>query len=195
MGGVYKTAKNTKGALSQNGKGADGGRNAGEQYAERKTTTTVDAANNEVCWNATSPYEKSVGAVGDSTTGGRKAQDGACEYSVAPMDTSKRSSKGDSCIACDIDGNAGRDDKDNNRQRNQEQRSHGFWTEGMDSHRQNEQHMGNSVPKGTQRAKRQTVSGRGVDLLRSGTSVLGRIGRAENKTKGRKREDGEGDGM
>ena len=111
------------------------------------------------------------------------------------MDNGRRGSKGDADIACDPYGNARRAEKDEDRQRNQEQRSHGFLTESMDSSRQNERHMGDNVLKRTQRAKRQTVSGRGANLLRSGTSVPGRIGRGENETKGRKREDGEGDGM
>ena len=73
---------------------------------------------------------------------------------MAPVDNGRRGSKGDAHIAGDTDGNARQDEKDEDRKRNHEPRSHGFWTESMDLGRQNEQHMGESVPNKTHRAKR-----------------------------------------
>ena len=65
----------------------------------------------------------------------------------------------------------------------------------MDLVRHDDHHMGYIVPEGAQRAKYQAVSHGGADLLRSRTDVLDRIGRAEDKIKGRKTEVSEGDGM
>ena len=55
--------------------------------------------------------------------------------------------------------------------------------------------MGNGVPEGAKRHKRETVSRGGADVFRSGLIMLGRIGRTYDKTKGRKRDISEGHGM
>ena len=55
--------------------------------------------------------------------------------------------------------------------------------------------MGYSIPEGTQRSKRQTVSGGGTNIFRSGAVMFGRIGRTNDKAEGGKREVGKGDGM
>ena len=55
--------------------------------------------------------------------------------------------------------------------------------------------MGNGVPEGAQRLKRETVSRGGANVFRSGAIMFCRIGRSDDKTKGRKRDISEGDGM
>jgi len=55
--------------------------------------------------------------------------------------------------------------------------------------------MGNGVPEGAQRLKRETVSRGGGDVFRSGAIMFGRIGRTDDKTKGKKRDISEGDGI
>ena len=105
-GGNYRTARDARGALSQNGKGAYDGGNAEELSVEREETRANDAADDEVCRHASSAHKKSVGAAGGSVTRGRTAKDSASEYSVAHVDGSKRGSKRGADIAGDIDGDA-----------------------------------------------------------------------------------------
>jgi hypothetical protein len=59
----------------------------------------------------------------------------------------------------------------------------------VDTRRQDEQRMGYNVPEVGQRAKRKTVSRGGADIFRSWANMPDRIGRTDDKTKGRKRED------
>ena len=181
--------------LSQNGESDYGGGNPGECYAERVKTTTNDAADDKVRRNAASTHEKSAGADGGIATGGRTAESNACEYTAASVDNSRRGSQGGIDIASDSNGIIGRNHKDEDRQRNKEKRSHRLWKEGMDIDRHDEHHKGYNLPEGTHRTKCQTVSRGGANLLRSRTNVPDQIGRTKDKTKGKKRDDGEGDGM
>ena len=65
----------------------------------------------------------------------------------------------------------------------------------MKTVRQYEQHMGYNVPEGAHRVKRQTVSRGGEDIFRSSVNMSSRIGRTDDKAKGRKRDVNKGDGM
>ena len=114
---------------------------------------------------------------------------------MALVDNNIRGSQGGSNIACDNDCDIGRNKKDEDRQRNTEQRSHGLWKEGMGTCRHDDQHLGYIMSEGAQRIKRQAISCGGTNILRSGPDVPDRTGRLEDKTKGRTREHNEGDEM
>ena len=63
----------------------------------------------------------------------------------------------------------------------------------MDTGRQDEQHVGDNMPEGTQCVERQIVSRRGTNVFRSRTTMSGRTGRTDDKAEDRKRDVGKGD--
>ncbi len=65
----------------------------------------------------------------------------------------------------------------------------------MDTNRQDEQHVGDSMPEGTQCLERKTVSRRGTNLLWGRTNMPGRTRRADDKAEEKKRDVGKGDGV
>jgi len=114
---------------------------------------------------------------------------------VAPGVSRSTGNEGGTVITCDVNNDDGRNKVQENRRGNSAARPHGLRQEGVDTGRHDEQHMGDSVPEGTQCPKRMTVSRRGTNLLWGRTGMLGRTCWANDKAEDGKRDVGKGDGM
>ena len=92
---------------------------------------SADAADGEVRKSAASANEESVGEAINNATGGRTTEVNASGYAMAHVDSKIRGSQGGTSIACDIDCDTGRNQKDEDRQRDTGQRLGGLWKECM----------------------------------------------------------------
>ena len=88
------------------------------------------------------------------------------------MDNDKRGSQRGPKVTDDLVGDIGRNQKEEDPQRNTRQRSDGFLEEGVVTIKQDDQHVGYGVPEGAQFIKRQAISCDGANILRGGSDVL-----------------------
>ena len=111
------------------------------------------------------------------------------------VDGGRGSEERHSRVAGDSDGDSGGKQARQAGERNQSTGLVGLRQESVDAVRQVEQHMGNNMPKGEQRTKRETISGGGSDVFRSRTAVSDGTDGAVYLAKSRRREERSGDGM